>query len=75
MNLFAMFSGMIYALTAAATEATEAASGVLGNLTFEPMNFVKMLSYMGKGMLVIFVLIGAIILVTLLINKVFSHKK
>ena len=70
-----MFSGMIYALTAAATEATEAASSVLGGLTFEPMNFVKMLSYMGKGMLVIFVLIGAIILVTLLINKIFSRKK
>ncbi len=75
MNLFSLFSGMIYALTAAATEATEAASDVLGNLTFEPMNFVRMLSYMGKGMLVIFVLIGIIILVTLLINKVFSRKK
>ena len=70
-----MFSAMIYALTAAATEATEAVSGVLGNLTFEPMNFIRMLPYMGKGMLVIFVLIGAIILVTLLINKIFSKKQ
>ena len=75
MNLFAMFSGMIYALTAAATEATEAAAGALSGLTFEPKNFVMMLEYMGNGMLVIFVLIGAIILVTLLINKIFSRKK
>ncbi|MBE6938889.1 MAG: hypothetical protein E7460_10200 [Ruminococcaceae bacterium] len=72
MNVFAMFSNLIYALTA---ETTGAASGVLSGLTFEPMNFVRMLSYMGKGMLVIFVLIGVIILVTLLINKVFSRKK
>lgn len=72
MNLVSMFYGMIYALTATSTEA---ASGVLGGLTFEPMNFIRMLSYMGKGMLVIFVLIGVIILVTLLINKVFSSKK
>ena len=72
MNVFAMFSNLIYALTA---ETTGAASGVLSGLTFEPMNFVRMLSYMGKGMLVTFVLIGVIILVTLLINKVFSRKK
>lgn len=43
-------------------------------LTFEPAKFLEMLPYMGKGMLVIFVLIGAIILFTLLINKVFSKK-
>lgn len=72
MNVFAMFSNLIYALTA---ETADAASGVLSGLTFEPMNFVRMLPYMGKGMLVIFVLIGVIILVTLLINKVFSGKK
>ncbi len=41
---------------------------------FEPANFVKMLGYMGKGMLVIFVIIGVIILATLLINKLFSKK-
>ena len=42
---------------------------------FDPINFVKNLSYMGKGMLVIFVIIGVIILSTLLINKIFSGKK
>lgn len=44
-------------------------------LEFKPKRFLDMLGYMGKGMLVIFVLIGAIILVTLLINKIFSKKK
>lgn len=45
------------------------------NIEFEPSRFLDMLGYMGKGMLVIFVLIGVIILTTLLINKVFSKKK
>lgn len=44
-------------------------------LVFEPQRFLEMLGYMGKGMLVIFVIIGVIILATLLINKVFSNKK
>lgn len=43
-------------------------------LEFNPMNFVKMLQYMGIGMLVIFVIIGVIILTTMLINKIFSKK-
>lgn len=46
----------------------------LAKLTFEPKQFINMLPYMGKGMLVIFVLIGVIILVTMLINKIFSNK-
>lgn len=44
-------------------------------LVFEPQNFVAMLGYMGKGMIVIFVIIGVIILATLAINKIFSDKK
>ena len=44
-------------------------------LVFEPQNFIEMLGYMGKGMLVIFVIIGVIILATLAINKIFSNKK
>ena len=43
-------------------------------LEINPMNFVKMLQYMGIGMLVIFVIIGVIILTTMLINKIFSKK-
>lgn len=41
---------------------------------FKPERFLEMLPYMVKGMLVIFVLIGVIILVTMLINKIFSNK-
>lgn len=44
-------------------------------LDFEPGRFLDMLGYMGKGMLVIFVLIGVIALVTTLINKIFSKKQ
>ena len=39
-----------------------------------PSRFLDMLPYMGKGMLVIFVIIGVIILATVLINKIFSKK-
>ena len=44
------------------------------NFMFEPMNFIKNLTYMGKGMLGILIVMGAIILVTVLLNKVFSNK-
>ena len=46
----------------------------MDTITFTPGNFIDYLSYMGRGMLVIFVIIGIIILTTLLINKVFSNK-
>ena len=39
---------------------------------FEPMNFVENLKYMGLGMLGIFVVIGAIVLLTMLLNTVTS---
>ncbi len=41
---------------------------------FEPMNFIKNLTYMGKGMLGILIVMGAIILVTAILNKVFANK-
>ena len=44
-------------------------------INFYPQGFLDMLPYMGKGMIVIFVLIGFIILVTLLVNKLFSKKQ
>lgn len=44
-------------------------------MTFEPMNFVTNLSYMGIGMLGIFIVIGAIIAVTAILNKVTADKK
>ena len=44
------------------------------NLTFTPVRFIEFLSYMGKGMLVIFIVIAVIVLMTLLTNKIFSSK-
>ena len=44
-------------------------------IEFVPKRFLEMLPFMAKGMLVIFVLIGVIILVTMLINKIFKDKK
>jgi hypothetical protein len=38
-------------------------------MNFNPMAFVENLSYMGTGMLGIFVAIGIIVLVTILLNK------
>ena len=51
-----------------------ASTGGLGDLFFEPSNFVGNLKNMGIGMLVIFVIIGVIILATVAINKIFSKK-
>ena len=44
------------------------------NLTasFEPMQFVENLRYMGLGMLDIFIVIGVIMLLTILLNKLTS---
>ena len=41
------------------------------NLTasFEPIHFVENLRYMGLGMLGIFIVIGVIMLLTILLNK------
>jgi len=50
-------------------------SSATPSIEFVPQRFLDMLPYMLKGMLVIFVLIGVIILVTMLINKVFKDKK
>lgn len=43
-------------------------------MTFNPWAFVDNLSYMGLGMLGIFVVIGVIILVTMLLNNITSKK-
>lgn len=49
--------------------------GTLTGLEFNPMNFVKNLEYMGMGMLGIFIVIGVIILIITLFNKITSPKK
>ena len=38
-------------------------------------NFIENLPYMGKGMVGILIVMGAIILTTILLNKIFSEKK
>lgn len=43
-------------------------------LDFNPAAFLENLQHMGVGMLVIFVVIGMIVLTTMLINWLFSHK-
>ncbi len=45
------------------------------NIDFQPMNFIHNLKWMGIGMLTILLVIGVIILVTMLLNKVTSGKK
>lgn len=44
-------------------------------MDFNPMHFIDNLSYMLKGMIGIFVVIGVIILITVLLNKITSGKK
>lgn len=44
-------------------------------MNINPMNFIHNLYYMGVGMLGIFVVMGVIILITTILNKVTAHKK
>ena len=44
-------------------------------MNFNPQAFVDNLSYMGIGMLGIFIVIGAIIGITYLLNKITTKKK
>ncbi len=44
-------------------------------MNFEPMNFVTSLEYLAKGMLGIMVVMGVIILVTALLNKISAKKR
>jgi len=43
-------------------------------MLFEPMNFVQYLPRMGEGMLCIAVVMGVLIVITTLLNKVFKKK-
>ncbi len=44
-------------------------------MNFEPMNFLYNLNYLAVGMISIFIVIGVIILITVLLNKIFSGGK
>ena len=47
----------------------------MNNFFFKPVNFVNNLGYMGIGMLGIFIVIGAIILVTVALNAATGKRK
>ena len=57
-------------LTNLANTAAEAAA----EFQMDPMNFVANLKYMGTGMLGIFIVMGAIILSTFVLNKILNKK-
>ena len=70
-----MFLNKIACFLNAVTTVGPSTEQATPKLEFVPERFLEMLAYMAKGMLVIFVLIGVIILVTMLINKIFKEKK
>ena len=45
------------------------------NFTFNPLNFVKYLSYMGTGMLTIIIVMGLLIGITVFLNYATKSKK
>ena len=44
-------------------------------LAFNPINFVTNLQWMGKGMLAIIVVMGILIVITGILNKIGNNKK
>ena len=45
-----------------------------GGINFNPQGLLDMLPYLGEGLLCIFIVIGIIILITVLLNKLTSKK-
>ena len=43
--------------------------------TFSPKAFIDNLKYMLSGMIAIFIVIGLIIIITMVLNKIFSKRK
>lgn len=41
-------------------------------MNFNPMNFITNLRFLAVGMISIFIVIGVIILITVLLNKIFT---
>lgn len=46
-----------------------------GLMDFHPEAFIESLQYLFVGMISIFIVIGVIIIVTMLLNKIFSGRK
>ena len=49
-------------------------TGTSINIDFNPMNFVNNLTYLAKGLIGIFIVIGIIMLITVILNKLPSGK-
>ena len=60
--------------TASTEESLEDTPEASNKFMFDPSNFVGNLSYMGVGMVGIFIVIGIIVLATVVLNKIFSDK-
>ncbi len=69
--LSSLFMNLISAPNSSATLAAATEEG----MKWHPEKALETLDNMGIGMLVIFVIIGAIILTTIIVNKIFSKKK
>ena len=50
-------------------------SSFFSNFEFHPMSFVENLKYMGTGMICIFIVIGAIVAVVVLLEKMITRMK
>lgn len=50
-------------------------SSFFSNFEFHPMSFVENLKYMGTGMICIFIVIGAIVAVVVLLEKITTRVK
>lgn len=70
MKIFNMFNILLNATSETVSNVAETAN----KLEFHPEDAIPMLKHMGIGMLTIIIIIGIIIIVTAIINKLFSQK-
>lgn len=65
---------MFNTLLNAASQLADTAQNAEPKMEWHPEEAIPMLEHMGIGMLTIIIIIGIIIIVTAIINKVFSNK-
>ena len=68
---------MLFIKTLLANVVGDVAENAVENMEFmfEPINLIKYLPKLGIGLVIIFVIIGILICITMLLNRVFSDKK
>jgi hypothetical protein len=71
--MFKYISNFFTSLSAAPST-DPASTGAPINIDFNPMNFVNNLTYLAKGLIGIFIVIGIIMLITVILNKLPSGK-